>query len=402
MVTVEGTSTARFEPVRAALAAHLESGEELGASIAIDVDGVMEVDLWGGHADAARTVPWHRDTLVGLWSTTKTLSSLAALVLVDRGALDLDRPVAHYWPEFAARGKEDIEVRHVLAHTSGLSGWQQPFTVDDLYDWPTASARLAGQAPWWKPGSASGYHVQTQGQLVGELVRRVSGRTLTEFVDTEIAGPLGADVQIGAREADWPRIAPLVPPSQLLDMPADLDPEALFTKTLFGSPARDEHVDTPRWRRAELGAVNGHGNARGMARALSVISRHGEANGLRLLSTDTVDRILDVQADGIDLFLGVPVRWGIGYALTDPRTMPHMPTGRVCFWVGRGGSIVVMDLDRRITFAYTMNRLGDGLLGSERTHCYLKHVYEAFDANPSTPRTETRTARGEPGAPRRR
>ncbi|MFJ5999916.1 serine hydrolase domain-containing protein [Streptomyces sp. NPDC092370] len=380
MVTVEGTTTARFEPVRAALAAHLESGEELGASIAIDVDGVMEVDMWGGHADTERTVPWRRDTLVGLWSTTKTLSSLAALVLVDRGALDLHRPVAHYWPEFAAGGKQDIEVRHVLAHTSGLSGWQQPFTMDDLYDWPTASARLAEQAPWWRPGSASCYHLQTQGQLVGELVRRVSGLTLTEFVDTEIAGPLEADVQIGAREADWPRIAPLVPPSQIIDMPAGSDPEGIFAKTLFGSPARDEHVDTPQWRRAELGAVNGHGNARGMARALSVISRGGEANGLRLLSAHTVGKIFDVQADGTDLFLGVPVRWGIGYALADSRTMPHMPTGTICFWVGRGGSIAMMDLDRRITFTYTMNRLGDGILGSERTHHYLKLVYAALDA----------------------
>ncbi|GAA3491927.1 serine hydrolase domain-containing protein [Streptomyces cremeus] len=382
MVTVEGTNTARFEPVREALAANLRSGEELGASIAVDVDGVMEVDLWGGHADAARGVPWSQDTLVGLWSTTKTLSSLAALVLVDRGALDLDRPVAHYWPEFAARGKQDIEVRHVLAHTSGLSGWEQPFTMDDLYDRPTASARLAAQAPWWEPGSASGYHVQTQGQLIGELVRRVSGRSLTDFVHTEIAKPARADVQIGAREADWPRIADLVAPRQAAGLPADPDPEGIFARTLFGSPARDEHVDTPRWRRAELGAVNGHGNARGMARALSAISRHGLVNGTRLLSADTVDRIFDVQADGIDLFLGVPVRWGVGFALADARTMPHLPAaGRVCFWVGRGGSIVLMDLDRRVTFSYTMNRLGDGLLGSERTHTYLKRVYDVLDAS---------------------
>ncbi len=378
MVTVEGTSTARFEPVRAALAAHIESGEELGASIAVDVDGALEVDIWGGHADTARTVPWSRDTLVGLWSTTKTLSSLAALLLVDRGELELHRPVAEYWPAFAAEGKQNIEVRHVLSHTAGLSGWQQPFTMDDLCHWPTASARLAGQAPWWKPGTAAGYHMQTQGQLVGELVRRVSGRTLTEFVDTEIAGPLGADVQIGAREADWPRIAALVPPAQLPGVLADPAPDAVFTRTLLGSPARDEHVDTPQWRRAELGAVNGHGNARGLARALSVISRRGTANGHRLLSPDTVDAIFDVQADGVDLFLGVPVRWGIGYALADPRTMPHMPTGTICFWVGRGGSVVMMDLDRRITFAYTMNRLGDGILGSERTHSYIRHVYESL------------------------
>ncbi|WP_234374981.1 MULTISPECIES: serine hydrolase domain-containing protein [unclassified Streptomyces] len=376
---VEGTSTDRFEPVRAALAAHLEAGEELGASIAVDVDGVMEVDLWGGHADAARTVPWHRDTLVSLWSTTKTFTNLAALILVDRGALDLHRPVAHYWPEFAAQGKEHIEVRHVLAHTSGLSGWEQPFSLEDLYDRPTASARLAAQAPWWEPGSASGYHVQTQGQLVGELVRRVSGRSLTEFVATEIAEPAQADVQIGARRADWPRIADLVAPSQPIGMPTGLDPEGIFTRTLLGSPARDEHVDTPQWRSAELGAVNGHGNARGLARALSVVSRHGQVNGRRLLSEETVDKVFDVQADGVDLFLGVPVRWGIGYALADPRTMPHMPTGRICFWVGRGGSIVMMDLDRRVTFSYTMNRVGDGLLGSERTHIYLRHVYEVLE-----------------------
>ncbi|MEW5627488.1 serine hydrolase domain-containing protein [Streptomyces hydrogenans] len=361
------------------LEAHLEAGEELGASIAVDVDGVMEVDLWGGHADEARTVPWHRDTLVSLWSTTKTLTNLAALLLVDRGALDPHRPVAHYWPEFAARGKEHIEVRHVLAHTSGLAGWEQPFSMEDLYDRPTASARLAAQAPWWEPGSASGYHVQTQGQLVGELVRRVSGRSLTEFVATEIAEPAQADVQIGARRADWPRIAELVAPSQPGGMPTGLDPEGIFTRTLLGSPARDEHVDTPRWRSAELGAVNGHGNARGLARALSVISRRGQVNDRRLLSEKTVDKVFDVQADGVDLFLGVPVRWGMGYALADPRTMPHMPTGRICFWVGRGGSIVMMDLDRRVTFSYTMNRVGDGILGSERTHIYLRHVYEVLE-----------------------
>ncbi|MGW6712947.1 serine hydrolase domain-containing protein [Streptomyces globisporus] len=376
---VEGTSTDRFEPVRAALVAHLEAGEELGASIAVDVDGVMEVDLWGGHTDEARTVPWHRDTLVSMWSTTKTLTSLAALVLVDRGALDLHRPVAHYWPEFAARGKGRIEVRHVLSHTSGLSGWEQPFSVEDLYDWPTASARLAAQAPWWEPGSASGYHVQTQGQLVGELVRRVSGLTLKEFVATEIAAPAQADVQIGARRADWPRIADLVAPSPSTGIPTGLDTEGIFARTLFGSPARDEHVDTPQWRSAELGAVNGHANARGLARALSALSRGGRVNGRRLLSEETVDKVFDVQADGVDLFLGVPVRWGMGYALADPRTMPHMPTGRICFWVGRGGSIVMMDLDRRVTFSYTMNRVGDGILGSERTHDYIRHVYEVLE-----------------------
>lgn len=149
MTETDGVCSDRFRAVGAAFRDHLASGEELGASLAVDVDGVLEVDLWGGFADRARTRPWTRDTLVNMWSSTKTVTSLAALMLVDRGALDVHAPVADYWPEFAAGGKQDIEVRHVLAHTSGLSGWEQPFGIEDLYDWSTASSRLAAQTPWW-------------------------------------------------------------------------------------------------------------------------------------------------------------------------------------------------------------------------------------------------------------
>lgn len=377
MTETDGVCSDRFRAVGAVFRDHLASGEELGASLAVDVDGVLEVDLWGGFADRARTRPWTRDTLVNMWSSTKTVTSLAALMLVDRGALDVHAPVADYWPEFAAGGKQDIEVRHVLAHTSGLSGWEQPFGIEDLYDWSTASSRLAAQTPWWKPGTASGYHLQTQGQLIGELVRRVTGGSLRQFVDEEMARPLGVDLHIGAREADWPRTAELAPPPSGLDLTA-LDPDGPAYKALLGSPGTVEAAGTPAWRRAELGAVNGHSNARSMARALSVISRGGEMDGRRLLSPATVDLVFREQARGTDLSLGIPLRWGIGYALPHPGTLPYIPEDRVCFWGGWGGSLVVMDVSRRLTIAYMMNRMAPGVLGSDRAETYVRAVYEAL------------------------
>ena len=220
MTDLMGTCDQRFEAVRAALARNLDSGEELGASLVVDIDGDIVADLWGGFCDEARTVPWSEHTITNVWSTTKTVTSLAALMLADRGDLDVDAPVAKYWPDFGAAGKQDILVRHVMSHASGVSGLDQPASVEDLYDWSAATARMAAQAPWWEPGTASGYHALNYGHLVGEVVRRISGQPLRQFVAEEIAGPLGADFQIGAAETDWDRIAPVVPPPPLPFEPA--------------------------------------------------------------------------------------------------------------------------------------------------------------------------------------
>jgi len=267
MTELLGKCDDRFDAVRAALARNLDSGEELGASLVLDIDGEIVVDLWGGFRDEARTVPWSEQTITNVWSSTKTVTSLAALMLVDRGALDVDAPVARYWPEFAAQGKQDVLVRHVMSHASGVSGLEQPAVVEDLYDWPRATSRMAAQAPWWPPGTASGYHALNYGHLVGEVVRRISGKTLKQFVAEEIAGPLGADFQIGAAESDWDRIADVVPPPPLPFDLAALDPDSPVVKTLTGPPVAAEVANTPGWRRADLGAVNGHGNARSGLRA---------------------------------------------------------------------------------------------------------------------------------------
>ena len=193
---VHGHVDARFDKVADALAQEIASGAEVGAAIAVDIDGESVLDVWGGHADAAKTVPWREDTIVNVWSSTKTVTSLAGLMLADRGLLDLDESVATYWPEFAANGKQDVKVRHLLSHTSGVAGWQEPMTTDDLFDWEKATSMLAAQAPWWEPGTASGYQALNYGFLIGELVRRTAGISLKDFVADEIARPLGADFQI--------------------------------------------------------------------------------------------------------------------------------------------------------------------------------------------------------------
>ena len=347
-----GTCSARFDPLRELFAAKLESGEDLGASLALNIDGEMVVDLWGGWADEARTAPWTENTIANVFSTTKSMTSLAALVLVDRGELDLDANVARYWPEFAANGKAEIKVRQLLSHTSGVSGWEQPITLEDLYDWDKSTALLAAQAPWWEPGTASGYHMLTYGHLIGEVIRRITGQRLGEFFAAHIAGPLGADFHIGLPPSEFHRVANVVPAPAPSD-PPQLDPNSVAFKTWTNPtmPGPEYHW-TEGWRRADIGAANGHGNARSAARLQSAVACGGEVDGVRLLSPQTIDRIFEVQSDGIDLVIGIPLKIGVGYSL--------LPEGRVCCWGGTGGSLAIIDVDRRITFAYVMNKMAPG------------------------------------------
>src|SRR5690349_1228853 len=204
--------TERFPDVRAAFEGNLASGEDVGASFCVTVDGETVVDLWGGFADEDRTRPWRDDTIVGVYSTTKTMPALTALLVADRGELDFAAPVARYWPEFAAGGKEDVTVAQLMSHSAGLCGWREPITRDDLYDWEKATALLAAQEPFWKPGTKSGYHGMTQGYLVGEVVRRITGRSLGTVFREEIAAPLGADFHIGLPASEDARVAELIPP----------------------------------------------------------------------------------------------------------------------------------------------------------------------------------------------
>ena len=375
MADVQGTCDARFERVREAFAANLDQGLDVGASVAVTIAGQPVVDLWGGSTDAEGTTPWQRDTIINVWSTTKTMTALCALVLADRGEIDLHAPVARYWPEFSANGKEGVEVRHLLAHTAGLPGWDVPMTPEDFEDWERCTSLLAKQAPWWEPGTASGYHALTQGYLVGEVVRRVSGRTLGTFFRQELAEPLGADFHIGLDAEHDSRVALVIPPPPMTGL-EDLDPDSIAVRAFANSPLDAEWSWTEGWRRAEIPAAGGTGNARSVARVQSVLSNLGEIDGHRYLSEAGCRAVFEEQSNGVDLVLGTPVRFGMGYGLPTP----EVPIGgeSACFWGGWGGSLVVNDLDTRMTFAYVMNRMGDGTVGDQRGGALLFATYAAL------------------------
>lgn len=367
MATINGTYDERFTAVRDALAGNLDSGADVGVSAAVMLDGELVVDLWAGEitdlADHAK--PWEQDTLINVYSTTKTMCNLSALICADRGLIDLDAPVAEYWPEFKANGKENVLVRHLLGHTAGLSGFQEPLTTEDLYDWDLVCERLAAQAPWWEPGTQSGYHAITQGYLVGEVVHRVTGKSLGTFFKNEIADPLGADFHIGTPASCDDRVARLIPPTGAI-IPENVDADSVFSKSFTNPNVAPSDSWTEGWRRAEIPAANGHGNARSVALCQSIVSHGGELNGKKFISEAGIERIFEVQMrDKPDLVLGLPIVLGNGYGLISPE-MPVAPTERGCFWGGYGGSLVVNDLEHRMTISYVMNKMGGGTTGDAR------------------------------------
>ena len=353
--------------MRDVFAANLELGSDLGASVAVVERGRVVVDLCGGFATQDRTTPWTSDTITNVYSTTKTMVALVALMLIDRGEIAPDDRVAAFWPEFAQNGKDDVTIAHLMAHMSGLPAWNPPFTLTDLCDWPTAVNRLAEMEPWWKPGTAFGYHMLTYGHLIGEVVRRVTGQSLGEFFKWEIAEPLGIDFHIGLHPSHHHRVSPVfLGEGERMDL-SRFSADSFFIRTHIapniGGP---ENTASREWRTAEIGAANGHGNARSVALAQSALTNEGLVNGKQLLSPRTISLVGVQQVEGVDLVLQLPVRFGLGYALTSPHHPVHQ--GRnVWYWSGFGGSRIIHLPDEGITFAYVMNKLQPGaILGEPR------------------------------------
>lgn len=366
MTEVQGRCDADFESVRDAFQRNFTEGLEVGASLAIAVEGEIVVDLWGGLADQVSNRTWEKDTITNVWSTTKTMVALCALLLADRGDLDLDAPVARYWPEFAAAGKDAVLVRHILSHTSGLPGWEEPLEHSDVADFEKLSSLLAAQAPWWTPGEGSGYHSLTYGFLIGQLVRRITGQTLPEFFRQELADPLAADFQIVVPEADYARISPVIAPPApdgMDDAPAD--PSGIAARAFQSPRIVPDDANTDWWRRAEIGAAGGHGNARSVATVQHVLSNGGEVGGRRYVSRTTCEAAFALQADGVDRVLGVHTRWGVGFAMRSPG-LPLQTNGSTYFWGGWGGSFVTNDLASNMTVAYVMNRMENNAIVGDR------------------------------------
>lgn len=377
MAEIHGKCAAGFEGVRDAFAANFDRGLDVGASVAVTHNGEPVVDLWGGDCDANGT-SWKEDTIVNVYSTTKTMAATCILMLADRGLVDLYAPVAKYWPEFAQNGKEHVLVAHVMGHTAGLSGFDEP-TPKNLYDWNDIVGRLAAQAPWWEPGTKSGYHAVTQGFLQGEIVRRVTGKTIGNFFREEVAEPLGADFHIGLDPKHDARVADLIPPPNMKLGGGGLKKGSIVARTFAGPPLTGNEPKTREWRAAEIPAAGGIGNARSVARVHSALACGGTVDGVTLMSEAGVERALEEQSRGKDQVLNANFVFGMGFGLTDA-TFPISPNQRAFFWGGWGGSLAVIDLDARVSIAYVMNRMEPNLMGDPRGAGIVKAAFESLGA----------------------
>ena len=391
MGVVQGHCDARFAPIRDIFEKSFADGEELGAAIAFCLDGEMVVDLWGGHRDVARTKPWTRDTLVNTYSTTKGMTAICAHQLVERGLVDLDAPVAKYWPEFAAKDKDAIPVRWLLSHQAGLPAVRKPLTQDMLYDWNAMAAALAEQDPWWEPGTKHGYHALTFGHLVGEVIRRVSGQSVGAFFRENVAGPLGADFHIGLAAEHDARCSELfgslAPPSStpggpvipgpLGELLRDMtDPTTMAGAAFNNPPGRSDRVNTREWRAAEIPAANGHGTATALARIYGALARGGTLGGVRLLEPASIELARTEQAFGPDAVLGgLPMRFGLGFMLRQD-FMPISPNANAFGHPGAGGSIGMADPDAKVGFGYVMNKMKLGLVGGPGAFAVLRKFFK--------------------------
>lgn len=385
MVEIHGVCDSAFSGVRDAFEDNFEQRGELGAAVTVLAGGRTVVDLWAGHADAARTRSWDQDTLVNVWSTTKGVVALCAHMLVDRGLLDLDAPVAKYWPEFADAGKAGMPVRHLLCHRAGLAGLREPHSIADVCDWELTTGRLAATEPWWEPGTVSGYHACTWGHLVGEVIRRVSGRLPGDFLRDNVTGPLGIDFHIGLPSSEHGRVAELVQPpapggSEIAEMFARLHPAAVAALTNPILTAADGN--TPTWRRAQVPAANGHGTARAVAALYGIAAFGGRYGDHQVLGAAAVEQAREGQGSCVDLVLGAglggaEMEFALGFGLGGPRGS-YGPNPRAFGHDGYGGSCGFADPENGIAAGYVMNRMGPLIMDDPRKMALVEAVYAAL------------------------
>jgi len=377
-IQIHGTCAPGFEPVREAFAANFAERDEIGASVAVAAAGQTVVNMWAGWADPARTRHWQQNTLTNVWSTTKAMTSLCAHILIDRGELDPDAPVARYWPEFAAGGKADIPVRWIMGHKSGLTGLSVPTTVQDYYDWEKITALLAGQEPLFPPGSTTGYQAMTFGFLVGEVIRRITGQSCGVFFGSEIAGPLGADFHIGLPATELDRCSQVqgVRPSQdeqaaLAQAYATAAPAALAA--LLNPALSGDEANEDDWRLAEIPAANGHGTALALVTVFQALVDGSE----RLISAKTLQAARTGQGRYTDVVLGFPLEFGLGFGLSGPEGH-YGPNPDAFGHDGFGGSAVGGDPEAGIALAYVMNRMGMNLVDDPRKMALVAAVYQSL------------------------
>ncbi len=384
-VKIEGTCDPKFNRVKDVFAENFEKRNEVGAAAAVMFDGKSVVDIWAGHADREKTKPWTRDTLVNVYSTTKGVTAICAHRLADKGLLDIDAPVAKYWPEFAQAGKDKLPVRYLLSHKAGMAAVRKPLDDDALFNWDKMTTALAEQEPWWEPGTKHGYHALTFGHLVGEVIRRITGKTPGTYLREEIAGPLGLDLHIGldakddARTGDMIAMPPPGPGEPNLFAEVMKNPESVAFKAFMNPPGgmRPGMVNTREWRAAEIPAANGHTTARSLAKLYGALARGGELDGVRVMSKEQVAQCSIEQSKGPDALLVINTRFSLGFMMSQPGASLG-PNAKSFGHPGAGGSLGYADPEAKIGFGYTMNKMHASLLIDPRATALIDAVYASM------------------------
>jgi CubicO group peptidase (beta-lactamase class C family) len=375
-----GTCDPRFAAVADAFAENFRTGGETGAAACVTVGGRVVVDLWGGHGDAGRQVPWRADTLVNAFSVGKGFLAVLVAAVVGEGRLDLDAPVARVWPEFGAAGKDRVTVRQLLSHQAGLPALHDRLPARAMLDWPLMTAALAAESPWWEPGTAHGYHVNTYGFLVGEVLARVTGRSPGTLLAERVARPLGAEVHLGVAAADEARVADLLGFDAAPDEPAvPLEGTDLMQYNAYFNPAGLSGagvVNTRAWRAAEMPSTNTHASARGVARVYAALAAGGTLDGHTVVDAGALVDATAEQVSGPDLVLGRPSRFGLGFQLTQPER-PLGPNGGSFGHFGAGGSLGFCDPTGGVAFGYVTNRLGPRWQ-NPRNRALVEAVYDSL------------------------
>ncbi len=324
-MTIDGFTGSGFERVRDAFATNFREHGEVGASFSVYSDGECVVDLWGGFRDGERTLPWEKDTLANVWSTTKGPAAMCCARLVEDGVLDYGEKVSVYWPEFAENGKANVTVGQLLSHQAGLCGVREPISVEAFYDQNAMAAQLAAQKPFWAPGEFSGYHAITYGFLAAELVRRVTDKSLGTYFRDEIAEPLEIDFYIGLPESEEHRVAMMIAnpnPSANLRDTVDTD----FKKAALANPPMSaEYPNHRAWRAAEIPAAGGQGTAFGIAKLYGLLANAGKDRGSSPLTEQGMAAMTEIQIRNVDAVLGLEACWGAGIpdgAVHSARTTP--------------------------------------------------------------------------------
>jgi CubicO group peptidase (beta-lactamase class C family) len=373
--TINGFCDEKFQPVMEAFAKNFKLDLELGAAFAVAVDGQTVVDLWAGYVDPGRDKLWEENTLVPVASNSKIICALCGMMLLDRGLIELDAPVARYWPEFAANGKESLPVRYLFCHASGLAGLDEALTWELLFDWDRVISLLGQQKPWWEPGTQSGYHGFTFGYLLGELVRRTTGKTLGQFFREEVAEIIGADFYIGLPESEVYRVAEV---QNNTGGARAVSLDSMAYRVNGDLQQTIEIMNDPRWLGAEIPAANGIGNARSLVKVGSLLARGGELDGHRLMSEATAKLAYEEQIYTHDLVMDMPVRFGLGFGLTS-KEVP-LPFPNAFHWGGYGGSATFMVPEHGASWSYVINLFDSFIGGDSRSFRLNKATIASLEA----------------------